>query len=105
DAAVHGPSTRRMRCSVADFPAYFRRLADDMSQPRLTSHSTRFASIRDLRGRGIRDAGDGRRVPERLDRMASLLVDEARGLAFILADMGHQLRTPLNGVVGMAGVL
>lgn len=37
--------------------------------------------------------------------MASLPTDEARGLASLLADMGHQLRTPLNGVVGMAGVL
>lgn len=37
--------------------------------------------------------------------MASLYADEARRLAPLLADMGHQLRTPLNGVVGMAGVL
>jgi signal transduction histidine kinase len=37
--------------------------------------------------------------------MSSPQADEACRLAPLLADLGHQLRTPLNGVVGMAGVL
>lgn len=37
--------------------------------------------------------------------MALSPADETLGLAAILCDMAHQLRTPLNGVVGMAGVL
>lgn len=37
--------------------------------------------------------------------MALSPADETPGLAVILSDMAHQLRTPLNGVVGMAGVL
>jgi signal transduction histidine kinase len=37
--------------------------------------------------------------------MSSPPADEARRLASLLADLSHQLRTPLNGVVGMAGVL
>jgi signal transduction histidine kinase len=37
--------------------------------------------------------------------MPFLIADEADRLASLLSDMGPQLRTPLNGVIGMAGVL